>query len=416
MGGTTLVQSDGHAPALPAPEAVPVFEAPPEPPAGRGRLRVVLAGLLIALLLAALDQTVVVTALPAVAGELHGLGRMPWVITAYLLGSAAALPVFGRLGEFTGRKGVFAFALVLLAAASALAARAHTMDQLVAFRVLQGIGGGGVLAGVHAIIAGLVPARERARHLAAAAAVFGLGTVAGPPLGGLLTDHASWRWCFDLNVPLGALALVAAAFGLRLPGTARRARFDVLGALLLAAFSACLVLLATRAGTAHPWHSRVTLGLAAATLGTALLLVVAENLAAEPLLPPRLFRRPAVLACALTGAATGAALFGAVGYLPTFLQMADGAGAVRSGLLVLPLTAGAVLGSLISGQLARRTGLCRLFAATGCAAAAAGAYLLTRLGTATTWPAYTLWTALLGTGAGLAVPAVVRAAQRAVPA
>ncbi|WP_424890315.1 MFS transporter [Streptomyces sp. XH2] len=416
MGGTTLVQSDGPAPALPAPDAVPAFEAPPEPPAGRGRLRVVRAGLLIALLLAALDQTVVVTALPTIAGELHGLGRMPWVITAYLLGSAAALPVCGRLGESTGRKGVFAFALVLLAAASALAARAHTMDQLVAFRVLQGIGGGGVLAGVHAIIADLVPARERARHLAAAAAVFGLATVAGPPLGGLLTDHASWRWCFDLNVPLGALALVAAAFGLRLPGAAPRARFDVFGALLLAAFSACLVLLATRAGAAHPWHSRVTLGLAAAALGTALLLVVAENLAAEPLLPPRLFRRPVLIACALLGAATGAALFGAVGYLPTFLQMADGAGAVRSGLLVLPLTAGAVLGSLISGQLARRTGRCRLFAAAGCAAAAAGAYLLTRLGTATTWPAYTLWTALLGTGAGLALPAAVRAAQRSVPA
>ncbi|MGW2601270.1 MFS transporter [Streptomyces klenkii] len=416
MGGTTLVQSDGPAPALPAPDPVPAFGTPPEPPAGRGRLRVVLAGLLLALLLAALDQTTVVTALPAIAGELHGLGRTPWVITAYLLGSAAALPVCGRLGESAGRKGVFAFALVLLAAASALAARAHTMDQLVAFRALQGIGGGGVLAGAHAIIAGLVPARERARHLGAAAAVFGLATAAGPPLGGLLTDHASWRWCFDLNVPLGALALLATASGPRLPGPARRARFDVLGALLLTAFSACLVLLAARAGTARPWHSHVTLGLAAAALGTALLLVVAENLAAEPLLPPRLLRNPVFVACAVLGAATGAALFGAVGYLPTFLQMADGAGAVRAGLLVLPLTAGAVLGSLISGQLARRTGRCRLFAAAGCAAAAAGAFLLTRLGTGTTWPAYTLWTALLGTGAGLAVPAALRAAQRSVPA
>ncbi|CAM5355359.1 MFS transporter [Streptomyces abikoensis] len=413
MGGTTLVQSDGPAPALPAPGAAPAFEAPPEPPAGRGRLRVVLAGLLLALLLAALDQTTVVTALPTITGELHGPGRAPWVITAYLLGSAVALPLCRRLGEAAGRKGVFAFALVLLAAASALAARAHSMDTLVAFRALQGAGGGGVLAGVHAIVAGLVPARERARHLGAAAAVFGLATVAGPPLGGLLTDHVSWRWCFDLNVPLGVLALLAVTFGLRLPGPAPRARFDVFGALLLAAFSVCLVLLATRAGS--PWPSRVTLGLAAAALGTALLLVVAENLAAEPLVPPRLFRSPAFVACALLGAAAGAALFGAAGALPAFLQLADGAGALRSGLLVLPLTAGAVLGSLISGQLARRTGRCRLVAAAGCGAAAAGAYLLSRLGTATTWPAYTLWTALLGTGAGLAVPAAVRAAQRSVP-
>ncbi|MFC5146992.1 MFS transporter [Streptomyces aureoversilis] len=417
MGGTTLVQSDGPpVPVLLAPEAAPAPPAPPEPPAARGRLGVVLAGLLLALFLAALDQTVVATALPAIAGELHGAGRATWIITACLLGSAVAVPVHGRLGETAGRKGVFAFALVLLVAGSALAARAQTMDQLLAFRALQGIGGGGVLAGVHAIIADLTPARERRRRLGAAAAVLALASLAGPPLGGLLTDHASWRWCFHLNVPLGLLALLAVASGPRLPRPARRARFDTLGALLLVAFSVCAVLLADRAGTAPAWHARVVLGLAAATLGTALLFIVVEHLAADPLVPPRLLRDRTFLVCAALGAGTGAALFGAVGCLPTFLQMADGAGAVRAGLLLLPLTAGAVLGSLLSGRFARRTRHCRLHAAAGCAAAAAGAYALSRLGTGTTWPAYTLATAALGAGTGLALPALARAVRNSVPA
>ncbi|GGX63628.1 MFS transporter [Streptomyces hiroshimensis] len=419
MGGTTLVQSDGPAapaPALLAPETAPVSAAPPEPAADRGRLGVALAGLLLALFLAALDQTVVATALPTIAGDLHGAGRATWIITVYLLGSAVAVPVHGRLGETAGRKGVFAFAVVLLVAGSALAARAQTMDQLLVFRALQGIGGGGVLTGVHAIIADLAPARGRGRRLGAAAAVFGLASLAGPPLGGLLTDHASWRWCFHLNVPLGLLALLAVTFGLRLPRPVRRARFDTLGALLLAAFSVCAVLLADRAGAAAGWHSRVVLGFAAAALGTALLFVVVEHLAADPLVPPRLFRDRAFLVSAALGAGTGAALFGAVGCLPTFLQTADGAGAVRAGLLVLPLTAGAVLGSLLSGQFARRTGRCRLFAAAGCAAAACGAYALSHLGTGTTWPAYALWTAALGAGTGLALPALARAVQNSVPA
>ncbi|MFE5871497.1 MFS transporter [Streptomyces roseifaciens] len=417
MGGTTLVQSDGPVPVLLlAPEAAPAPPAPPEPPSVRGRLGVVLAGLLLALFLAALDQTVVATALPAIAGDLHGAGRATWIITAYLLGSAVAVPVHGRLGETAGRKGVFAFALVLLVAGSALAARAQTMDQLLAFRALQGIGGGGVLAGVHAIIADLSPARERRGRLGAAAAVLALASLAGPPLGGLLTDHASWRWCFHLNVPLGLLALLAVTFGLRLPPPARRARFDTLGALLLVAFSVCAVLLADRAGTAPSWHARVVLGLAAATLGTALLFIVVEHVAADPLVPPRLLRDRTFLVCAALGAGTGAALFGAVGCLPTFLQTADGAGAVRAGLLLLPLTAGAVLGSLLSGRFARRTRHCRLYAAAGCTAAAAGAYALSRLGTGTTWPAYALATAALGAGTGLALPALARAVRTCVPA
>ncbi|MCQ8774147.1 MFS transporter [Streptomyces telluris] len=417
MGGTTLVESDGPVPVLLlAPQAAPAPPAPPEPPAARGRLGVALAGLLLALFLAALDQTVVATALPAIAGDLHGAGRAAWIITAYLLGSAVAVPVHGRLGEIAGRKGVFAFALVLLVAGSALAARAQTMDQLLAFRTLQGIGGGGVLAAVHAIIADLTPARERRRRTGAAAAVLALASLAGPPLGGLLTDHASWRWCFHLNVPLGLIALLAVTSGLRLPRPARRARFDTLGALLLVAFSVSAVLLADRAGTAPAWHARVVLGLAAATLGTALLFIVVEHLAADPLVPPRLLRDRTFLVCAALGAGTGAALFGAVGCLPTFLQTADGAGAVRAGLLLLPLTAGAVLGSLLSGRFARRTRHCRLYAAAGCAAAAAGAYALSRLGTGTTWPAYALATAALGAGTGLALPALARAVRNAVPA
>ncbi|MBT2383411.1 MFS transporter [Streptomyces sp. ISL-11] len=420
--GTTLVQSDGppgarlagpppgHRPAV-APEPAPASR---EPRLGPARVRLVFTGLLLALLLAALDQTIVATALPKIVGELHGLDRMSWAVTAYLLSSTAVLPVYGKLGDLFGRKGLFLFSIVVFVAGSALAGRAATMDQLIAVRVVQGIGGGGLMIGVQAIIADIVPPRERGRFMGVIGAAFGLASVAGPLLGGFCTDHASWRWCFYLNIPVGLVTFAVVALGLKLPRPRRRARFDAVGALLLMVFSTCLVLLTTWGGTEYEWRSRVILGLAAGAVGTALLFLAVENVVAEPIIPPRLFRDPVFTVCGLMGAAVGLALFGAASYLPTFLQMVDGADATESGLLMLPMMGGVVLASLVTGQLISRTGRYKLFPVLGGAIASVGMYLLSHLDTDTERAVYSAWMGILGIGVGLALPVLVLAVQNSV--
>ena len=411
-------------PARPVP-AAPKHrgEATPEAigeTAGEGRpgrnLPLVLTGLLLSVLLAALDQTIVATALPTIVGDLNGLEHLSWVVTAYILAATIGLPIYGKLGDLFGRKSIFIFAIAVFLTGSVLSGLAQNMGQLIGFRALQGIGGGGLMIGAQAILGDLVSPRERGKYMGLIGAAFGLASVGGPLLGGWITDAWSWRWVFYINLPIGAVALAVVITSLHLPKPkGRRPKLDYAGAGLLALASAALIMLTTWAGTTYAWSSPQILVLAAVTLAAAGAFIPVERRAPEPILPLDLFRRRNFLLPVLVGIAVGIAMFSTISYLPTFLQMVNRATATQSGLMMLPMMGGLLLTSIGTGQLISRTGRYKIYPVLGCAVIIAGLVLLSRISDTTPYSFTALGMLVMGLGIGMLMQNLVLIVQNSVP-
>ncbi len=366
------------------------------------------------MLLAALDQTIVATALPTIAGDLHGLSHLSWVVTAYLLTSTVSTPLWGKLGDMYGRKMYFQISIVLFLIGSALSGLSQTMMQLILFRALQGIGGGGLMVGAQTIIADVVSARERGRYQGIFGAVFGVTSVIGPLIGGFLVQHLSWHWIFYVNIPIGIVALIVTA--IVLPSALSRVRhvIDYLGTFFLAGLATSLVLLTTLAGTAYGWGSFQILGLAGLAVVLLIAFIWAEQHASEPVLPLSLFRNSIFTATSAIGFVVGFAMFGAITYLPQYMQVVRGASPTMSGLEILPLMGGLLLTSIVSGFLISRWGRYKIFPILGTGLMTVGMYLLSLMAVGTSTLDSGVYMFVLGIGIGGVMQVLIIAVQNAV--
>jgi EmrB/QacA subfamily drug resistance transporter len=374
----------------------------------------VIAGLMLVLLLASLDQTIVSTALPTIVRDLGGLEHLSWVVTAYLLAVTVVTPLYGKLGDLYGRKLVLQTALVIFLVGSALCGLAQDMTQLIVFRAIQGLGGGGLLVSAQAAIGDVVPPSERGRYSGLFGGVFGVSSVAGPLIGGFLTTHISWQSIFYVNLPLGVLAFAVLAVTLPSRTERRRHAIDYPGALLLAVTLSSVILATTLGGTSYPWGSWQIAGLGVVAVLSLLALVAVEHRAQEPILPPSLFRNRVFVVTSAVGLVVGFALFGALTYLPLFQQVVRGLSPTESGLQLIPVMAGLLVSSTISGQVIARTGRYKAWPIAGTAVAGGGLLLLSSLDATTgTWTAG--WHMLvLGLGLGMVMQVLVLAVQNAV--
>jgi EmrB/QacA subfamily drug resistance transporter len=378
------------------------------------QIMVIMSGLMLGMLLAALDQTIVATALPTIVGDLGGLNHLSWVVTAYLVASTVTTPLYGKFSDIYGRKRTFQFAIVVFLVGSALAGLSQSMIELIAFRGLQGIGAGGLMTLAMTIIGDVVPPRQRGRYQGYMGAVFALASVIGPLLGGFFVDQLSWRWVFYVNLPVGAVALVVTSIVLDLPYTRMVHRIDYAGTVLLVSAVGSILLAVTWGGTQYAWGSPIiiTLGIVGAILLVAFVFV--ERRAAEPVLPLHLFRNRVFAVATATMFIVGLAMFGGIIYLPLFLQVVGRKSATNAGLLLLPLILGIVFTSIVSGRVISRTGRYKIFPVVGMLVMSAGLYLLSTMGPTTTEVSAGAYMIVLGLGLGMVMQVLVLAVQNAV--
>jgi EmrB/QacA subfamily drug resistance transporter len=382
----------------------------------RRSIRLMFSGLLVAMLLASLDQTIFSTALPTIVGELDGVEHMLWVTTAYILAATIVMPIYGKIGDLLGRKWLFVCALGLFITGSILGGLATDMTGLITARAVQGLGGGGLVILAQAILADVVPPRERGKYMGVLGAVFAVSSIFGPILGGWFTEGIGWRWAFWINIPIGAAAVIAALrFLATPPRVAKRPKLDVLGFVSMAAGTTSIVLITSWGGTEIEWISGEMLGLVLVTVASTLVFVRAESRAAEPIIPLSLFRNRDFTLSTLAGLLIAVAMFGAIAYLPTYLQMVNGLSATNAGFLMIPLIAGVMLTSILSGQLASRTGRYKWMPITGFLLLAGALWLLSTLTVDTQLWITICYLFLMGAGIGLAQQILVLVVQNSFP-